>query len=653
MRDDTAPETLTVHARNVGGIDKQEITFDAGVSILTGRNATNRTSLLQAISAALGGESGQLKANADEGHVELSINGEESFDRMFKKVDGSVRVSGEPYLEDGTLVDLFSSLVEANPARQAVERADGDTLRDIIMEPVDTADIRRQIEECQRNVRQISDRIEEIDRRQGMLPELKERKRQKMDELIGLESEIDDLRDTVSEYEADPDTAQEAESVVEELKDTRSTYESVCDTLETQKNARESLKEEREEIRDELKAVNVPEAELKETKRTLERLRRDKRELENTINNLISIVEFNEDLFDEKPTAIPETETETGTDTETSRTDSVVDELDPMSQTIECWTCGTQVEKREIEGRLQSLRAVIEEKRNERNELEGQITDCQSTLSELKDEVATQTELERRLENIETEITERSERIEDLKNRTESLKTEIQQLEEDAAQTEGLRDSDLLEKYERLSELEYERGQVETDLESLEDEIAEISELQAEKSELETDYDEYRDELKELRNRIDELERSAVETFNGHMETVLELLEYENIERVWIERKTNDGSAEAESSFDLHVVRSTEEGAVYEDTVDHLSESEREVIGLVIALSGYLVHDVHETVPVMLLDSLEAIDANRIAKLVEYFSTYPPFLIVALLPEDAQSLPDHYDRIPMGETVTA
>ncbi len=52
----------------------------------------------------------------------------------------------------------------------------------------------------------------------------------------------------------------------------------------------------------------------------------------------------------------------------------------------------------------------------------------------------------------------------------------------------------------------------------------------------------------------------------------------------------------------------------YEDTLRHLSESEREVTGFVFALAGYLVHDVHEQVPFMLLDSLEAIDSDRIAR---------------------------------------
>ena len=67
--------------------------------------------------------------------------------------------------------------------------------------------------------------------------------------------------------------------------------------------------------------------------------------------------------------------------------------------------------------------------------------------------------------------------------------------------------------------------------------------------------------------------------------------------------------------------------------------------GLVFALAGYLVHELHETLPFIVLDFLEALDSNRIAALVEYFSDYAEYLIVALLPEDAAGLNESHQRI--------
>ena len=47
----------------------------------------------------------------------------------------------------------------------------------------------------------------------------------------------------------------------------------------------------------------------------------------------------------------------------------------------------------------------------------------------------------------------------------------------------------------------------------------------------------------------------------------------------------------------------------------------------------------------MLFDSLETIDSDRIAALVEHFSGYATYLVVALLPEDAAALNEDYQRV--------
>jgi recombinational DNA repair ATPase RecF len=42
-------EQMELSATNIGGIDDTDVTFQPGVTVLAGRNATNRTSLLQAL----------------------------------------------------------------------------------------------------------------------------------------------------------------------------------------------------------------------------------------------------------------------------------------------------------------------------------------------------------------------------------------------------------------------------------------------------------------------------------------------------------------------------------------------------------------------------------------------------------------------------
>jgi DNA repair exonuclease SbcCD ATPase subunit len=197
--------------------------------------------------------------------------------------------------------------------------------------------------------------------------------------------------------------------------------------------------------------------------------------------------------------------------------------------------------------------------------------------------------------------------------------------------------------------MEFELGQLEDDLKSVTAEIEQIDTELKNRDDLQRRREEISDEIEELRTRIERTEREAVEQFNDHMETVLELLDYANLERIWLERKEQTVSkgrcTVEESTFDLHVMRSTADGTTYEDTVDHLSESEREVTGLVFALAGYLTHGVYETCPFLLLDSIEAIDSDRIAQLVEYVSEYAEYVVVALLPEDARALDHEYRRV--------
>ena len=76
-------EPVSVSVSNVGGIDQTTVEFSPGITILAGRNATNRTSLLQAIMAALGSENVSLKGDAAEGRVSLEL-GEDTYSRTLE-----------------------------------------------------------------------------------------------------------------------------------------------------------------------------------------------------------------------------------------------------------------------------------------------------------------------------------------------------------------------------------------------------------------------------------------------------------------------------------------------------------------------------------------------------------------------------------------
>ena len=206
--------SVTVSVENLGGIDRCDVTLTPGITVLTGRNATNRTSLLKSVAAALGGSAATLKSDAEEGRVELSI-GDETYTRRLARENGTVTTSGRPYTDESDVVDLFGCLLGDNPVRQAVER--GDDLRKVTMRPIDQEEIRREIRDLRSERASVESRLEEIARERDRLPELRERERELQDELESVDEEVASVEAALEEYDADEAEAERAEGFVEQL----------------------------------------------------------------------------------------------------------------------------------------------------------------------------------------------------------------------------------------------------------------------------------------------------------------------------------------------------------------------------------------------------------------------------------------------------
>ena len=118
---EVADEATRLIVRNDGGTDETKVSFSSGVTILAGRNATNRIYLLRSIMTGLSSEDMAIKGDADAGAVELTI-GDETYTRTLSRVGRSVQFEGDPYLEDPKVADLFVFLLESNEVRNAVVR---------------------------------------------------------------------------------------------------------------------------------------------------------------------------------------------------------------------------------------------------------------------------------------------------------------------------------------------------------------------------------------------------------------------------------------------------------------------------------------------------------------------------------------------------
>ncbi|MFB6268783.1 MAG: archaea-specific SMC-related protein [Halobacterium sp.] len=630
-----------IRVENVGGIEETAVEFASGVNVLEGRNATNRTSLLQAFMAAMGSDNVTVKGDADDARVELSLDGE-TYTRELRRRSGTVVTDGDPYLDDPELADLFAFLLESNDVRRAVERGDG--LHDLILRPVDTDEIQAEIDRLVEERDRVESELDDVDDLKAELP-AKERRREE------LQSEIEETREQLAATEAELDAVddvekhqqqkEELESKLDELSSLRSELEDVRYELETERERLSDLRGERSDLRAERESLSeTPEGDADAIESEVRSLRERKQQLESEVSELRSVIGFNEDVLDD---AGPDALAALAEDSD-DPTDRLV-----AGDDVVCWTCGSSVDRDQISGTLEKLREFSAEKLEAVSAVEDEIEELQARRRELREARQERERLDRRLGELDDEIERCEDAIDRLEERRDGLVAEVEDVEAAVEELESTEYSDVLEHHREANELEYELGRLEGELDDVEDEIARIEDRIGEEAALEARRDRLDEEIEELRTRIERIERDTVEEFNDHMETVLEMLDYDNLDRIWLERREREVKRGrrnvTETAFDLHVVRTTESGVAYEDTVDHLSESEREITGLVLALAGYLAHEVYEDVPYILLDSLEAIDSDRIAKLVEYVSEYADYLVVALLTEDAQAVDEDYHRI--------
>jgi DNA repair exonuclease SbcCD ATPase subunit len=621
-----------VHLRvqNVGGISEAEVGFSDGVTLLSGRNASNKSSLLRALAGVLGGPVPQLKTDADAGEVRMAVDGAEYHLELSREDGETVVTDGAPYTTATEGCELFVALTELNPVRQAV--LGDEELYDLLMAPVDTAAIEAEIRRLSAERQALDDRLAELAEQERRRHHLRTRHEELTDELDEVTAALREKRDAVERLETTP-AADGGTDGAAELREKRAERSDLRNRIETQEDAIESLETELATVREALDEAGTGErVDLGALTEELEELHQRKQRLTDTITTLAPIVELNTGLLEEDadiPAAL--------------RGDDVVDELDPASREVTCWTCGSSVERRRIADQVAAVEELVREKRNRRDEVTERIQVVTERKRELEDERERLAERRDRRAELTAELDRRRTDLTELETELRAVESEIATLQESVSEPDE-EQARLAELHDDIGDLEYERGQLTGDIESVESELADIEAELEERPEVEARRETVERELRERRERIATLERELVETFNERMQEMLETLDYRSVERVWLERRSTGDRPDDRTSFELHVVRTTDDGTVYDDTVDSLSKSERAVVGLVVALAGYLAHDVAETVPYIVVDAVEMFDADRIEGLLKQFGERADYVVAAVLPEEREELPA-YDTI--------
>ncbi|WP_157533091.1 archaea-specific SMC-related protein, partial [Haloferax profundi] len=391
MSTSEALQRATVRIQNIGGIDSREVTLSPGVTVLTGRNATNRTSFLRALMAACGSDAASIKGDADEGSVELELNGR-TFTRVLTRENGRVSARGTPYLQDTLTADLFAFLLASNEARDAVVA--NRNLHDVIMAPVDTDEINAEIERLQSERKEIKRELKNLSSLEAEKQSLEAKRSELEAEIADLEEKREDVSARIDDedrtVEAQRENQDELDRVLGELQDARSNLETVRFRLQSERESVESLRQERSELEDELNSFEEADIDRESVSARTDQIRTQIEHLNTTISDLQTVIQYTEDVLDGKTGLVEESlTTDTG---DGAPTDQLA-----ASDTIICWTCGTEVDSEQIEQTTNRLRATRDDKREHRAELRRELDELESDLQDAEESKTRRQNIQRKL----------------------------------------------------------------------------------------------------------------------------------------------------------------------------------------------------------------------------------------------------------------
>jgi len=604
--------------------------------------------------------------------------GDTTYTRTLKKAGDSVQLGGDPVLSDTTATDNFAILLRSNPARQAVIQQRG--LRDIVMEPVEIDHFQSKIDDLREERDTLDEKLEQINQYKQELPsveqditsvetemeELNEEKRAVEERLATIEEEIAASSDDADNNEKIESLQSDANSLLDDIEDLQDKKNEKETTINSLENTIGRLKEELDQHRDTIAThEDVSKARKDQLNEKVNALSQKRTTLQNRRSKLMTVIETNREILQEGALGIVDQANDDGT-AETGGAlyaDLEEESSDDHPDEFTCPTCGQATTKERFENVIGDLKSAetrltnqIEEVGSKRDEVLSEKSEIEDALKARRTARRQLEEKESKLERVQADLERTRERVDEIGSEIATLESKREEIREEIVRLEQKQDEQEEGKQQERLDLRGEVSRINEKINTKQTELSNLTEKKQTLSEQIEDVSSYeerkqaiREDITDVQNTISNLEDETIERFNEEFEEILEVLEYDNIERIRLKavRRGEPSTLREEAEtgeFRMKIARVGEDGA-YEDDYSNLSESEQEVTGLLFALAGYLAHDVYEELPFMLLDSVEAVDPERIAALVEHFEQYCDYLVVALLEDDAEVLSDDYTYV--------
>lgn len=603
-----------VEVTNIGGIDHLNLQAKDSPMLVAGPNSTNKTSLLRAIAFGLGTDKVTVRSEAEEGSVMLSYN-QTSVTRTARKTQTDIEISGESVLEGASERETFThfgALLEFNQIRRAV-RHDGD-FSDILKSPIDVDELERQQSEKIQEKRDRKRELSELQDLESELARCEEAIKTTREKLAVKEEELTSLQERQSSIEDNelPALREKRGDLVAERRQYKDRIKSIEKAIGQLTSRRAEIEEQIDAATDEAASYSVS-----SIKQELELVIEERSSIDDRIDVLQSVLTANREMLQSEHTGI-------------LGRDSTL-----MEDSVRCWACGSSVPTDQFEEILDELESLIVEEKRQRQEYKPQVAELEAKISDAETAERRITDLKEEQRTIKEKTREREESLEIAKQELTEIEADIDDLDERIDEQEEEQSKEVADRTHEIEEARIECHTLEQELDRLEDRLETLREKRARRDVLEEAIETLSAEIQALTEKIERLEGQLQEEFNEAMNDLIDVLEFDKIERIWL-----DGS------FEMVIVREID-GEARQDTLNHLSESEREMVGLVLALAGYVTYDLSDSVPFLLLDTIGAFDTERARRLIRYFDRKVDYLVVATRSEVAEELEG--DRLRMPE----
>lgn len=593
-------DKLSVSTENIGGLaGRNEFELEPGLNIVHAPNASGKSSFIHGLEAAVM-EERQLQEQphyihtfSEQARVELEFDEEKAVRRLYRS-GNQVSVGGEKLYPEGEKASLFCIATEENELLERVKS--GRPLRNLLLRFSDGPHynllgdyLKQREEEARQELSEYRDELAELKRLNRELEEKEEELREKEEE-----------RENLPEVDEDK---------LGENKELQAKLEGLYDQIEDKE---EEIADKENEIERKKRDLESAKKQLDKVNKRIERFQEEHPHVQQEIDDLID----REEELKTEITELKSTFRRVSEDLE--RTDEALVDIEGDERDT-CPSCGHEVSEEHMAQRAEQLAQQKEELQEDIRQKEKRREKTKEKREDLERERTKQKNVyESQKKEKQNEISKAENRIEELDEEIETLDSEVTELEEQVEELRPKIDSGVFDLAQKRSEIDREIGRIDSRIDSIQQEIEEKQGVREQIDDLRARADFYEDAAEYMKDEAERLEQAVQEMFNEHIQEVYDLLDFDEPFE----------SIQLDQNFDIKIYRRFQ-GQTEEDTIDTLSRSEQETVGMVLMLAGRSAYS--DDFPFFIADETSFYDTARLRRIMEYIDKRVPYTVITTL----------------------